>query len=305
MVVVKAKMGTVPTFEQRILEGIEQVVKNKEQAKTALALISWKEKIELSNQESSLLAHLYPLVEDFAAFEKVSLKFLDQNPALALELLNYYHREGEKGKVLETAERVLQQISQKAEDRFSLRYYDDGKIGTEVRRFLKNVFDPKTDYAQMVDNLERLFLTTRALSDYKELAKVYRTRAEKKKFWEKMKKEFLQHHWVKSVFEVFFLEGQKKEIFELVRKYPEEECFPQMVGAVRKDFPDECFAVYKKKVEKMLEVAKVSVYPQVVYHLQQMQKIGLEREFADFVGWIKTEFYRRRRLLEELGKGGF
>lgn len=31
-----------------------------------------------------------------------------------------------------------------------------------------------------------------------------------------------------------------------------------------------------------------------------MQKIGLEKEFDDYVNQIKTTFWRRRRLMEEL-----
>ena len=271
-------------------------------ALTALPQTTGKKK--LSVPESSLLAFLYRLSEDWAAFEKVSLDHLDQNPALVSDLLTYYQRKGQKEKVLETARKALSKLSRKDENSYPSGWYENEKLVTEIRRFLKKVYDPKTDRTEMVGNLENLFLITGSLPDYEALVKEYRTRAEKERFWEKMKKRLLKKGQVKPVFKVFRREDQKEEILNLVSSYPDEDFFPEMIASVQDKFPGKCSTAYQKKIEKMLEVPNTEVYPQAVYHLQRMQQIGLSREFNSFVGWIKTTYWRRRNLLRELKERG-
>ena len=271
-------------------------------AMTALSQTAGKKK--LSVPESSLLAFLYRLSEDWAAFEKVSLDHLDQNPALVSDLLTYYQRKGQKEKVLETARKALSKLSRKDENSYPSGWYENEKLVTEIRRFLKKVYDPKTDRTEMVGNLENLFLITGSLPDYEALVKEYRTRAEKERFWEKMKKRLLKKGQVKPVFKVFRREDQKEEILNLVSSYPDEDFFPEMIASVQDKFPGKCSTAYQKKIEKMLEVPNTEVYPQAVYHLQRMQQIGLSREFNSFVGWIKTTYWRRRNLLRELKERG-
>jgi uncharacterized Zn finger protein len=115
-----------------------------------------------------------------------------------------------------------------------------------------------------------------------------------------IKKHFADEYEVKTVFKVFKLENQRQEVLDLINKYPQAECFPEMIAFVREDFPHECSAVYKKKIEDILKETDVRKYAEAAYHLKRMKEIGLDKEFVDFVNWIKTTYWRRRKLMEEL-----
>lgn len=288
-----------------ILGELQKIVKTKVTAQTALdALAKTAAKKDLSIAESSLLAFLHNTNENLSVFEEVSLTNLDKNPYLVMDLLKYYQQQNKKQETIETAQRVLKNLSLK-DDSGSSSWSSDQGLEIEIRKFLKTVFEPKADYSEMIDNLEKLFLITTSLPDYRELAKAYRTKAEKETFWSRMKKKLLKRWDVEPVFRVFRFENQKDEILELIRTRQDQNCFPEMIASAKDKFPEECFVNYKKKIKKMLEEAKVKIYPQVAYHLRHMQRIGLSPQFNEFVNWIKTTYYRRRRLLEELLKSGF
>jgi len=133
-----------------------------------------------------------------------------------------------------------------------------------------------------------------------ELVKKYKSESEKVKYWEVIIKYFTDKNVVKNIFKVFKLESQKGKILDLVRKYPLEECFPDMIAFIQKDFPQECFTEYKKKVEEILKETDTEKYPIAVYHLKRMQKIGLDKNFDDFIIFTKNIFKRRSSLMREL-----
>ena len=143
-------------------------------------------------------------------------------------------------------------------------------------------------------------MITGELTDYKELVSNYHDKSEKEKFWIVIKKHFADEYEVKIVFKVFKLENQKKEILELIIKYPQTDCFPDMISFVQKDFPEQCFTNYKKKIEAILKETNVEKYKEVAYHLKRMKQIDNIQEFNIFLRWIKETYWRRRRLLEEL-----
>jgi len=138
------------------------------------------------------------------------------------------------------------------------------------------------------------------LTDYQELVKKYKSESEKVKYWEVIIKYFTDKNVVKNIFKVFKLESQKGKILDLVRKYPLEECFPDMIAFIQKDFPQECFTEYKKKDEEILKETDTEKYPIAVYHLKRMQKIGLDKNFDDFIIFTKNIFKRRSSLMREL-----
>lgn len=289
--------------KHQLLTGLKLVVVNQEEAQSSLGHLGFKTKTSLSAEESSLLAFLYFLAEDWLNFETASLKNLKQNPSLTLDLLKYYQKNDHKTKIIQVADQVLNSLTPK--DKFSGEFISDHYIDYQnieipIRRFLKNIYSLPQDYPMVIDNLEKLFLATGSLADYQELIKIYKTQSEKEKFWSVIKKHFGTDYDVKKIFKVFRLENQKPEILELIKTYPSAECFPEMVASIREDFPLECFNEYKKKIEDTLVETKVEKYSQAAYHLKRMKEIGLDKEFADFINWIKTAYWRRRRLLEEL-----
>lgn len=297
------KNSSIYIDKQQLLTGLKQVVVNKEEARYSLACLEFKDKANLSAEESSLLAFLYFMVESWPDFEETSLKNLKQNPSLALDLLKYYQKNNHKKQIIQISNEVLAGLISKNKDNgffYQHQFVDTEGIDITIRRFLKNIYSLPQDYPMIIDNLEKLFLATGLLADYQELIKIYKTQSEKEKFWPIIKKHFGVDYDVKKVFKVFKLENQKSEILELIKKYPAAECFPEMVAFIREDFPRECFGEYKNKIEDILTETKVEKYSVAAYHLKRMKEIGLDKEFADFVSWIKTTYWRRRRLMEKL-----
>lgn len=290
----------------QILSGLKQTIINKEEAAYALECLGFKIKTNLSIGESSLLAFLYLLTGDMQSFENISLKYLKENPGLTLDLLRYYEKNNSKDKIIQRASQVLNNLSESDETDdnsfYSSRLFNNKEIEIQIRRFLKNIYNSSENYQELIDNLEKLFLATGSLADYKELVKSYKKPREKEKFWEMIKKHFADGYEVKNIFNVFKLENQKQEILELIKHYPQADCFSEMVIFIRKDYSQECFTAYKMKIEEILKVTDVRKYSEAAYHLKRMKEIGLDKDFASFIGWIKTTYWRRRKLLEELQK---
>lgn len=290
--------------QNNILLGLKQIILNKNEAENALSkLDKLKNKGDSTIPESLLLAFLYSMIEDWQLFEKISLKNLDKNPSLTLNLLRYYQKNNDKEKIIKIAEQILAGLMKKNDSNnfsFEFNQKDTKEIEIEIRRFLKEIYSFQTEYEDAISNLERLFLITGSLLDYQELIKKYKNVPEKIKYWETMIKYFSDKNQVKNIYKVFKLENQKEKILDLIKKYPTEESFPDMITFIQSDFPQECFMEYRKKVEEILKETNTEKYPVAVYHLKRMEKIGLDKVFADFIIYLKDIFKRRSSLMREL-----
>lgn len=58
----------------------------------------------------------------------------------------------------------------------------------------------------------------------------------------------------------------------MIRKYPNSDCFPEMISYVSEDFPKECFGEYKKKIDELLIETDVRKYQESVYHLKKCKR---------------------------------
>lgn len=290
--------------QNNISLGLKQIIANKNEAENALLKLNkLKNNDDLTIPESSVLAFLYSKIENWQLFEKISLKNLDDNPGLTLDLLRHYQKNNDKEKIIKVAEPVLRGLMKKNDDRnflFEFDQKDNIEIEIEIRRFLKKVYSIQSEYKDAISNLERLFLMTGSLTDYQELVKNYKSESEKTKYWEIMIRYFSDKNQVKNIFKVFKLENQKEKILDLIRKHPLEECFPDMIAFIQKDFPQECFVEYKSKVEEILKETNTEKYPVAVYHLKRMQMIGIDKDFSDFIIYLKNIFKRRSSLMREL-----
>ena len=209
--------------------------------------------------------------------------------------MEYYQKNNDTDQIIQVTKEVLKALMQ-------ANQYDNNsqEIEIQIRHFLKNTYIHIKDYNGMIANLERLFLVTGSLTDYKELIKMYKNQLEKEKFWQVIKKHFDDEYQIHNIFKVFKFEDQKQEILLLVEQYPEAKCFAEMITFICKDYPQKCFSVYKNKIEKILIEPKIERYFEATFHLKNMGGISLDKEFIDFINWIKTTYWRRRRLIEEL-----
>ncbi len=290
-----------------VVSGLRQIITT--QADAVYALDRLKRELvnnELSIAESSLLAFLYSVSHQWQLFETISRANMEKNPGLALDVLHFLQKNERIDDMMHVSDDVLVSLTKKSQNHdafdYSLSSLDYKRIETQIRQFLKNVYTSLKDYPRTIANGERLFFLTRSLSDYKELSKRYQTTAQKELFWKVMKEYFNKESDAKTIFNVFRLENQKEEVLNLVRAYPDSDCFPDMVDFVKDVYPKECFALYRQKISDLLREANVERYAPAAYHLTRMRTIGCEIDFLIFVEWIKTTYRKRRRLMEELQK---
>lgn len=289
-------------FEDQIMNCLQNIKIDKKEAEKLLDIISKVEKNDLSSAASTLLAFLYQKTEDWQKYETLSLGNLRKNPELGLDLLKYYQKTNRKDEIIKVANDLLSFLPKK--DSYDYKYtsfsLSNKDIEIRIRQFIKNIYSPDTEYPAFMENLEWIFLLTGSLKDYQELVKTYRETEEKEKFWHKMKTYFEKDHKIQNIFKIFKFENKKEDILILLKNHHYAECFPEMISFIQVDFPSGCFLEYKKKIDDLLKETDVSKYSEAVYHLKRMQKIGLGKEFDDYVNQIKTTFWRRRRLMEEL-----
>lgn len=279
-----------------ILDKLKNVIENKNLAQIALSALSkTKGKQEADETDSSLLSYLYFLAGEYEKFEEISVKNVRKNPSLTLNLLRYYKKNNRKDDILNITYDVLDKIKKRDE-------WGHENIEIEIRRFLDGILDDPKEYEAMIANGEALFLKSKELGDYKNIIKKYKNKSEKEKFLSKIKEHFDKDGEVEAMFKVFKLEEKKREILELVFKYTDENVFPRMVSFISNTYPKECFQCYKEKIKKMLKEANVRVYPYAARHLKEMEKIGMDKEFEDFIVWLRTTYSRRIRFIEELKK---
>lgn len=282
--------------DEQVVAGLRQIITTEVDSAYALdCLKSVREKNELSVAESSLLAFLYSVSHQWPLFENISRANVGNNPGIALDLLRFFHKNDRMSDVVTVSDDVLGALMKKDQGH-------DKRIEIQIRQFLKSAYSAVKDSSRIKPNLERLFLLTGLLSDYKELIERYEHTSQKESFWKMMKEHFKKESDVKTIFNVFRFENQKDEVLDLVRAYPESDSFPDMIDFVKDVYPKESFDQYQKKINGLLREAKVEHYAPAAYHLTRMSTIGCEADFLAYVAWIKTTYQRRRRLIEELQK---
>lgn len=288
--------------EEQIMTGLKNTINETQEAENFLSILSNLKKNNLSPAASSLLAFLYQKTGKWQQFEDLSLQNLKKNPGLILDLIDYYKRTGRKEDIIKTANEVLNLLTKRDDNYYFYpsTFISFKDLEIRIRYFLKDIYSVKAEYSHFIDNQEWIFLLTGSLKEYQELIKAYKEAEEKVNFWQKMKMYFERKHDVKNIFKIFKFEDKKEEILSLVKAHPNAECFPEMISFLQKEFARICFDEYKKKIDSILKETDVRKYQEAVYHLTRMKKIGSENEFADYIKSIKTDYWRRRRLLEEL-----
>jgi len=293
-------------WQSHIVATLKQGIHSSSNAQAALDTLSKKDYIQsFSFQESSLYAFLHHANNNFKSFEQICLNHMKDNPQLAVDLLKYYQEQGQRQKIISVGEKILLYLTKKSvrnDIDYTFPSLDYKDIEKEIRLILKDTYDLHADYGEMISNLEQIFIITNRLADYKKVAQSFKTQDEKEHFIKQLKKIYNDPYTVKTLFQVLLFENKRTDILAIIEKFPEADCFPQMIVGVQDEFPKECYRHYEQKIKGLLTEAKVDLYSQATYHLKQLQKIGMNKEFYEFIAWIKTTYWRRRRLLEELEK---
>jgi len=238
---------------------------------------------------------------DEKAWESHVKKYLRDYPLVSIPLLTHYKEKKEVEKLFYLGERVLKSKQREYDEYFDLNnYYDQKDLMVQVRRLLDGAYTGE----QKLVNLEQLFLSSHEIMDYQNLRTMYKTHQEKEHLWQKMEKTWEREYETEELFKVYKLENEKARILKLLQKYPGAECFAKMVREVRETYPSECYEAYLKKMTILLKPVDTYGYDGVAYHLTQMKEIGLADQFEPYLDWIKTEYKRRRRMMEAIAKRG-
>lgn len=286
-----------------ISSGLTSMVQSEGLARYALSLLSEVlEKKVNTPSESAVIAHLYRILKEWDSFEQYSLRNLTINPVLVMGLLIYYQKIGAKAQIRDISRQTIDELSKKnhqSNSDFSSQFLTRD-LEIEIRRFLKGVLSLRTEYADAIDNLEHIFLITKLIKDYQLLVKSYRDEKEKNTFLATMQRQFEKCHDIESIFLVYQVENKHDAILDLVCRYPDDDCVPDMLDHIQTTYPNESFEAYQKMIKKILIETNVDKYHEAVELLQRMQRINMTDEFTGFISWIKETYRKRRRLLEEL-----
>lgn len=294
--------------------GINQIMKqmsklgalfNKEQL--GIARSEWEKLLATKGNDDYLgtmvkaMADILVRMRDYDVLKRCVDKYVVDCPTVALPQLEYLLESGQNEKLIELATKVLAIKDQSWQERYFMmsNYYNRSDLVIKVRRILTSVYTDSDDREKRVENLEELFLASRQIEDYEVLRNEYGGKAERERIWSRMEKCFGQYG-VKDVFAVYKLEGEKERILKLIEQYPEAENFADMVREVRGEYPDRCFEIYRRKIDRLLIPTNTSGYDNVAYHLSQMREIGELEMFEEYLESVKQKYKKRRRMMESL-----
>jgi|GEM_PF-1808972 len=299
-------------FDMGVNQVLEQMSKlhilfNKEQL--GIARSEWERLLvtqgndDYSGTMVEALVDILVRMEDWGALGKHVDKYVLDYPTVSVPQLEYLQKSGQKEKLIELATKVLAIKEQSWQEQYfmSSNYYDRSDLVIKVRRILARVYSDSDDREKRTKNLEELFLASHQIMDYEVLRNEYGGETEREKFWVRMEKCFGQHG-AKDSFAVYKQEGEKERILKLIERYPEAENFADMVREVRETYPEQCFDLYRRKIEKLLIPTNTSGYDNVAYHLSQMREIGERVQFDEYLESVKQRYKKRRRMMESLAR---
>lgn len=107
----------------------------------------------------------------------------------------------------------------------------------------------------------------------------------------------------KLLFEIYSTEKNYERLLNLARRCLEHsDVFHSIINKIKEEYPQECFDLYKKKINKFLEDARNrDAYRHLAYLLKLMKQIPDTKEkFNRYINHIRTKFKRRHALIDEL-----
>ena len=104
------------------------------------------------------------------------------------------------------------------------------------------------------------------------------------------------------LFKIYSLEKDRERLLKLAGKSMRFGVFDDIVKTIRDTYPDECFELYRKKINGFLEsVKKRSGYRQAAYWLKLMREIPEHQDkFRKYVEHLRTKYSKRSAFKEEI-----
>ncbi len=219
-------------------------------------------------------------------------------PEMAAPLSAFYLKRNLRDKAIATAEKALEIIQGKGRDfRFGFHLPDEQK---ELREFLDGCYRPESDYPKIVENLLMLIFQERDISYYTKLKKVLKTEEEKNAIIERLEK--LLDNDYDLLFKIYSIEDDYDRMLKLAKKSTRSDVFNLIVKKIRDRFPEECFDLYKKKINAFIEdVRNRDAYRQAAYWLKLMKEIpGTQDKFRKYIEHLREKYRRRPAFIDEI-----
>jgi hypothetical protein len=225
-------------------------------------------------------------------------KHYKEYPEMAVPLSAFYFKRNIRDKAISTAEKAVEIIQGKGRD-----FYFGFPLSNplkELREFLDGCYRPENDYAKILENLIMLIFQEREIIYYKKLKKVLKTKEENKTIIERLEK--LLNDDYDLLFKIYSIEDDYDSMLKLAKKSIRSDVFNLIVQKIRNRYPEECFDLYKKKINSFTEdVKKRDAYRQAAYWLKLMKEIpGKQEKFRKYIEHLREKYRRRPAFIDEI-----
>ena len=221
-----------------------------------------------------------------------------EHPEMAVPLSAFYLKNKQRDKAIAVAEKAIEIIHGSRRDfHFSFRFSGHLK---ELREFLHTCYKPESDYLKIVENLIMLVRQEKDITYYNRLRKIIKTEQERNVIIERLEK--LLDRDYDMLFKIYCIEDDYGKMLELARKSIHFDVFDQIVKKIRDRYPDECFELYKKKINKFTEEVKNrDAYKQIAYWLKLMKEIPeIHDKFKRYIEHLREKYRRRPAFIDEI-----
>ena len=162
-----------------------------------------------------------------------------------------------------------------------------------------------SDY--QLNRLYKIAAQLKRQDEYYQKALAFLEKLEQKQAKSKSKKHYYSENLRQRRVELLFNHGDKCAAWELTLGAElSEECWLKLADWRANTIPEDAAAILKKLVEKALGPTGAYAYAEVVKYLKlygkYMEQAGKTAEFASYCSSIRTEYKRRRLLLEQMNR---
>jgi len=224
-------------------------------------------------------------------------KHYEEYPEMAVQLSAFYLKRNLRDKAIDTAEKALEIIQGKSSDLHFGIYLPEQQKG--LREFLDECYIFKSDYPKILENLIMLIYHERDIAYYKKLKKIIKTEQEKNAIIERLEK--LLDSDYDLLFKIYSIEEDYDSMLKLAKKSMHSEVFNLIVKKIRDRYPEECFELYKKKINDFTEdVKNRDAYRQAAYWLKLMKEIPRTQDmFRKYIEHLREKYRRRPAFIDE------
>ncbi len=221
-----------------------------------------------------------------------------EHPETVVPLAEFYLRHGKREKAIALAEETLERLRKSGKSDPYL--WESTERQKQIRLFLDRCYDSEVEYSKTVENLIMLLDLESEIGHYRKLRSILKTGKEKQAVLDRL--DGLLGEDYDLLFKIYSLEKNRERLLKLAGKSARFDVFDDIIKAIRTTYPEECFELYKKKINGFLESAKKrSGYRQAAYWLKLMRQIpGHQEKFHKYIEQLRTKYSKRSAFKEEI-----